>query len=471
MSTVTARTRDMVSYGVGKFQAEFFSQAFGVLTFLYYETEVNLDLGLTALALIIYSLWNAVNDPLIGFLTEKRANPFADKYGRRFPWIVVGLFLWVFSFILIFAIPEQVLADQFLLFIWMVLSLCIFDTFYSLWDVNYQSIFPDKFRTESSRAKAAGIATGIGILGIAAGFILPTLFVEYSDPSLMIDNSLTFVTNSIIFAVIGFFLIFFLLPGVSESSDMIKRYLEDRKTSESKSFFTELNEAFHKRNFIAWIVLYFFYQAAVVSMTGSVHYIGKYILPGGTSGGTTIIFVALLVGALLGLPLWIKITKRIGSNQKTMMITASLMALFALPIGLPAVETAELISIFIFLFGIGFGGYWMIMTPALADVIDEIVIESGHRNDGIYMGFRAFFGRLAFAVQALSFWAIHLITGFDSTLNAETMPDLAKLGIHIHMAIVPVILLILGVIIFWKMNTLTPENVKKNKAKLKEMNL
>jgi GPH family glycoside/pentoside/hexuronide:cation symporter len=461
MSTVTAKTRDMWSYGVGKFQAEFFSQAFGILTFLYYETEVNLDLGLTALALIIYSLWNAINDPLIGFLTEKRANPFADKYGRRFPWIVVGLVLWVFSFILIFAIPDQVLADQFLLFLWMLFSLCIFDTFYSLWDVNYQSIFPDKFRTEASRSKAAGIATSIGILGIAAGFILPTLIVEYSVPT-------TFVNNSIIFAVIGFFLIFFLLPGVSESSDMVKRYLDDRKASESTSFFNSFREAFHKRNFVAWVVLYFFYQAAVVSMTGSVLYVGKYIL---TEGSTTIIFVALLIGALLGLPLWIRIARRIESNQKTMMITATLMAIFALPIALPMVETATMISIFIFFFGIAFGGYWMIMTPALADVIDEIVIESGHRNDGIYMGFRAFFGRLAFAVQALSFWAIHLITNFDPSLNAETMPDLAKLGIHIHMAIVPAILLIIGVLVFRGINTLTPESVKQNKEKLKEMNL
>ena len=464
MSTVTAKTRDMFSYAVGKFQSEFFNQAFGVLAFLYYETEVNLDLGLTAIALIIYSMWNAINDPLIGFLTEKRANPFAQKYGRRFPWILVGLFLWVFSFILIFAIPDQVVADQMLLFLWMVLSLCIFDTFYSLWDVNYQSIFPDKFRSESSRSKAAGIATGIGIIGIAAGFILPTIFVEYSNPG-------TFVTNSVIFAVIGFFLIFFLIPGVSESSDMIKRYMEDRKTSKSSSFLKELREAFRKRNFVAWTILYFFYQAAVVSMTGSVHYVGKYILPEGTSGGTTIIFVALLIGALLGLPIWIRLAKRSGSNQKTMMITAILMAVFAFPIGLPMVETATLISIFIFFFGIAFGGYWMIMTPALADVIDEIVIESGYRNDGIYMGFRAFFGRLAFAVQALSFWAIHLITNFDPALNAETMPDLAKLGIHIHMAIVPVFLLIIGVIVFWRMNTLTPQIVRQNKEKLKEMNL
>ena len=54
----------------------------------------------------------------------------------------------------------------------------------------------------------------------------------------------------------------------------------------------------------------------------------------------------------------------------------------------------------IFIFGLGFGGYWMLITPVMADVIDEIVVKTKKRNDGIYMGFRAFFGRLSYAVQA-----------------------------------------------------------------------
>ncbi|MFX0174198.1 MAG: hypothetical protein ACFE9L_20145 [Candidatus Hodarchaeota archaeon] len=41
-------TRTMVSYGAGKFLAEFFAQAFGVIVFFYYEVVVNLDVGLAA---------------------------------------------------------------------------------------------------------------------------------------------------------------------------------------------------------------------------------------------------------------------------------------------------------------------------------------------------------------------------------------------------------------------------------------
>ncbi|MFX0183825.1 MAG: MFS transporter, partial [Candidatus Hodarchaeota archaeon] len=252
-------TKIMVSYGTGKFISEFFAQAFGVIVFFYYEVVVDLDVGLAALGFILYSLWNAVNDPLIGYLTEKRTTRFSSKYGRRFPWIFLGSFLYVFSFMIIFFIPAQIQSDQFTLFLWLVMSTCLFDTLYSLWDVNYQSIFPDKFRTENERNKTAGIATGIGVVGIAAGFILPTVFTDS-------EISGSYVTNAFIFIIIGIMFVVLLVGGggVKESSDMIHRYLTDRSKKEGENFLNDLKNAFKERNFVAWIVLYFFYQSAVV---------------------------------------------------------------------------------------------------------------------------------------------------------------------------------------------------------------
>ena len=444
----------MLSYGSGKFLTEFFAQAFGVIVFFYYEIVVKLDVGLAALGFIIYSLWNAVNDPLMGYVTEKRTTRFTKKYGRRFPWIFVGTILYIFSFLLIFFIPEPFQADQILLFFWLVFSTCLFDTIFSMWDVNYQSIFPDKFRTESVRNKTAGIATAIGVVGIAAGFILPTIFTDSAQPE-------SYITNGFIFLIIGALFVVFLIGGggVKEDTDMIQRYLTDRSQKADESFLQALKEAFRERNFVAWIVLYFFYQSAVVSITASVEYIGDFILLGASN---TLIFVGLLIGALIALPIWLQLFKRIKSNQRVMMITASLMTIFILPM----MVTTTLIefTLFAFLFGLGFGGYWMIMTPALADVIDEIVVKTGKRNDGIFMGFRAFFGRLAFAVQAISFWLVHELTQFDpsATIQEET----ALLGIHIHTALIPAILLVIGIIVFWRMNTLTPEKVAANKEQL-----
>ena len=463
MNADNVSTKIMASYGSGKFLTEFIVQAFGVVVFKFYETVIFEDAysWLPTLAFIIDSVYNAFNDPLLGYLTEKKTTRFSEKYGRRFPWVFIGSLLWVFSYVLIFAIPSDLTANPYLTFIWMVLSVCLFDTLYSLWDVNYQSIFPDKFRSESVRQKTIAISTGIGVVGIALGFLIPSGLAD-------VNTIEPYLINSIIIAVVAFLVVFVLIPGTRETPDMISRYLEDRKKKEEESFFSELVRALKERNFTAWIILYFFYQSGTVSFTASILYVGDYILPEGE--GTTIIFVGLLAGALIAIPIWQRLNSRfIQNNQKTLIFAAITMALLILPITLPQINNSLLFTIFVFLGGLGFGGYWMIMTPALADVIDEIVVKTGKRNDGIFMGFRAFFGRFAFAVQAISFWVVHEITGFNADI--ETQTETALLGIHIHMALLPALFLLIGVFIFWRMNDLNKEKVTRIKSELKEIGL
>ena len=80
------------------------------MVYKFYETEIGLAPLYAAIATIIYSVWNAVNDPLIGYLTNKGA-PFSARLGRRFPWILLGLIITAVTFILIFFVPQS-LIDQ-----------------------------------------------------------------------------------------------------------------------------------------------------------------------------------------------------------------------------------------------------------------------------------------------------------------------------------------------------------------------
>ncbi|UYP46126.1 hypothetical protein NEF87_002411 [Candidatus Lokiarchaeum ossiferum] len=462
-------TNIMLSYGSGKFLVEFFSAAFSVLVFKYYETNLQLDPLLAGLGIIIYSIYNAINDPIVGYFTI-RPTRFAKKFGRRFPWIVFGCFIWVFTIILIFIVPSSYKTNpenhQFGIFLWMALSVCIHDTFFSIWELNYQSLFPDKFRGNNIRSKAAGLATIVGVLGIALGNLLPTFIIpSYEDTG-------RYVLNAIVFAAIALVIFFLMLPGVREDPVMIERYLqslEDMKSNEEKeaSFFTQLKGAFKQKNFVAFILFYFLYQACTMSLSASVDYIADYLLPGEKSD-TTIIFAGMLVGALISVPFWGFIAKKIQSNQKALILSAFVLIAGLVPMIFAKTYVAYTIAITIF--GMGFGGYWFLITPCMADVIDEVVVNTGKRNDGIYMGFRAFFGRLSYAVQASSFAIVHTLTNFDNRPNVDQSTP-AQWGIRIHSAILPIIFMLLGVLIFWKMNTLNPEKMKVIHQKLDEMDL
>jgi GPH family glycoside/pentoside/hexuronide:cation symporter len=449
----------MASYGMGRFLAEFLTGAFGAIVFKYYETEVGLSAGYAALATIIYSIWNAANDPLIGYITAK-PTILSKKLGRRFPWIALGALLCSTSFILIFSVPKSFDASENPLpvFAWMVVTICLYDGLYSIWEVNYQSIFPDRFRGQRVRTQAAGISTFIGVFGIAAGFIIPPLFFEYG-------NRDSYLLSGWVIAGIAVAAAMLLMPGVRETPDMVRRYMRaQQETQKSSSFFKELRFAFSFRNFVAFILLYFFYQSAAMSMTSSVHYVGDYVLQG-SSSDTTLIFAGLLVGALLGVPLWTQVSKRVGSNQKMLVYTAVLMALFSVPMTFISSYTG--FTIVMTLWGIGFGGFWLFMPPAMADVIDEVVVTRKRRDDGVLLGFRAFFGRLSYASQAITFFVIHRLTGFAENPRSAS----AVFGIHLHMGLIPALFLAAGLLVFISMNTLTPEIVALHKQQLVEHDL
>ena len=166
----------MASYGFAKFIEEFLAMAFGAYGFFYYETEIGLNVWLVGLGFITFAIWNAVNDPLVGYFTD-RPFKFTRKWGRRFPWILMSGIPYISCYILIFTPPNvDPKSGAWILFAWLVFTTCLFDTFGSIFIVNFVALFPDKFRSVKERRVASGVSTPVGIVGIALGSILPPLF-------------------------------------------------------------------------------------------------------------------------------------------------------------------------------------------------------------------------------------------------------------------------------------------------------
>lgn len=445
----------MASYGLGRFIVELLTGAFSAVVFKFYETEVHLAVGLVAAGFVIHSIWNAITYPLVGYFTGKPTF-LSGRFGRRFPWIVVGAPLSVITFLLVFMPPTA--ASPWILFGWMVLASCLYDFFHSLWELNYQSIFPDKFRSFASRSKSAGVGTLVGTFGVVGGAILPTLFIVYGDPG-------SYLNSALVIGGIALAATFLLLPGVRETQPMIDRFVRQSEQDAlvpRASFYRQLKDAFTHKNFVAFILLYFFYQAAVLTMQSSIYYVGDYVL-GGKS--TTLIFASMLVGALASIPFWLAWAKRTENNQKSILIGAVALAVFSFPMTFIS-DYWDMVAC-MFLWGTAFGGFWFLLNPAMADVVDEIVVKTGRRDDGVFYGFRAFFGRLALLVQAISFWLIHEATGF----NADPHSPLALWGIHIHLALLPTGLILLGAFLYWKLTDLTPTRCAEHRKQLSERGL
>ena len=145
------------------------------------------------------------------------------------------------------------------------------------------------------------------------------------------------------------------------------------------------------------------------------------------------------------------------------------MAITAAPLTLMVDLTG--VMIVVFLYGLAFGGFWVMITPVFSDVIDESVVLSDKRRESTYGGFRQFFLNLARVIQGLTLGIMLTLTGFVEGAGPEKQPASALFGIQLTFGVIPAIYIAIGVIIFWKFYDITPDKVKENKAKLVEMKL
>ncbi len=455
----------MASYGFGKFLTEFIEMAFTAWLYYFYVRTIGVEPLIIGLAVIIYAIWNAINDPLIGYLTN-RPFKFTRKWGRRFPWVMVGGVLYIFSYLLVFS-PTVFLPNvdpqsgAWIFFIWFIASTCIFDTFNSIFFVNFSALFPDKFRSVDERRKATGLQTPVGIIGIAIGALLPPLIIDR-------DIAATYILNGGLVIIIGMIVLMLSIPGCREDQTTIDRYLEKHDAEERTSFFKTLIMSLKQKSFLFFIITYTLYRSLVICFQASIPFFVEYIL-GEEEGIQTLLSAAFLVGALISSPLWASIARKTNNNKKIMLINSILMTIFTIPfIFLNTVWVAFIVLI---LWGFGLGGFWTMLAPVLGDVIDESVVNTQKRQEGIFNGFLQFFGRLAILVQAIVFATVQTITGFREGQPLSEQPGSAIWGVHIHLALIPAIFMFLATIVFWKFYDLTPDKVTLHQDKILELKL
>ncbi|TFG21994.1 MAG: MFS transporter [Promethearchaeota archaeon] len=450
----------MASYGSGIMSREFIQIAFNVLVFFYYEVEIGLNVWLIGLGLVLFAIYNAINDPLVGYLTD-RPFKFTKKWGRRFPWILIGGIPIGFSYILVFNAPRvDPEAGAWILFAWLVFTTCLFDTLHSIFFVNLQSLFPDKFRSVRERRTVVIFQIILGATGVALGAIIPPLFITFGDLQ-------SYLIQGIIVMIIALVTILLAIPGIREDQVTIDIYLESTlKGMERESFYKSMRIAFKQKSFVAYIFLYTMYWVIINCMEASIPYVVKFILKMPASA-TTFIMAAFLLGAIVSVPFWYKIAQKTNDNRKVMLITATLMGVFMSP--LIFFEVYELIIITIFIWGIAQGGYWSMIFPVFSDVIDESVVLHEKREEGTYIGIQQFFGRVGLVIQILIFATVHSLTGFVE--GADTQTPQAIWGIHLHLALVPIIFIFIGALVFWRMYDLRPDKVSEHQLKIKELKL
>lgn len=446
----------MASYGVGNIVSEILAAVLAVMLFAFYETEIGLSSALTGIALIIFAIWDATNDPIVGYFSD-RPFSFTKKRGRRFPWIIGAFIPMLFFFVLMFYPPLG--ANQWVIFIWLIVTTCVFDTFESFFVVNFFGLFPDKFRNTTERITASAIGTYFMIFGVILGGLLPPLIIVFGEIN-------SYVLMAWITVALSLACFPFLIPGVRDDKKIVEKFVDTYEKTEKEPLTKTLVRTIKQKNFSAFLVMILLYSTFASTFSSSNLYYTRYVL--GAQADIAAIFVAtMFTGALIGVLGWIYYVRKTNNTRGVMLYSG----LFVVIAGMlfSFIPDFNALIILLIIQGIGIGGFLAMMNPIFGDVVDESVVKTQQRNEGLFGGIRFFVTNFSRVLMAIILATVHELTGFIEA--SDTQPLSAITGIQLHTGFIPAIFMLAGLIIFWKFYDITPEKSQQIKEKMKELDL
>jgi len=459
----TVSRKKMASYGMGPFANSFIFIGYNYLVFYYYQVELGLATVLVGLSFVIYAVWNMINDPLVGYLTDK-PNRWSQKYGLRAPWIIIaGIFqavLWFFLFYIPFDVSD-VKSNPWPLFWYMVIITCCWDTAFSLFTTHYIGGFANIFRTPDQRRKGSTTMLLVGIFGQIFASVMVPLMIVLGDPS-------SFVRTALICAIVLFIALILFIPGVHENEFVKKRYLQIYEFLEKQKigYMNTLKIAFKQKNWRTWLTAYTLWTIGMMLGQVSTIYFAVGVL-GLDISTLAFLVIPFLLTFIPCIFIWSWMAKKIAhvNLSITAMFIVVVLRIFAFffVVDLTGIIIMNILS------GIASSAWTCIIFSITGDCNDEVTLATGRHVEATLIGIRNFFLRIAYLVIGAIIAGVQIATGYQPGAAEQT--ELAKWGIRIHTLLIPALFTLAGAIIMLKFYDLKGEKKIAQMAALRKKKL
>jgi GPH family glycoside/pentoside/hexuronide:cation symporter len=418
-----------VVWGVASLGMSLISGVFSALLPIFFQDYLGLTARWIALASVIYAIWNAINDPLFGYITDNTRS----KHGRRIPYMRYTAPFLALTFILVWFAPPK--AGQQTLFWWMLGSMILYDTCYTIIGLVYSALLPEVTESDTERNGLQISYSLFGLLGTLLGFIIPDLF----RPKAGAASSLwPLQVAMIVVGVVGMLLILATTFKVKERPEF--------RNDPPLNLKDTLHFTFTSRSFLLLAAQNFMSILVSSIVTGALYYLADYVL----KMDTMILLACLFVPLILGVPATSFAQKRFGlvrAQQLFLLIGGlGLMAIFFVPNGF--------IPVCVAFTGFGLAGPQTLTNVFFAQVSDEDELRSGTRREGAFFGINALITKpaqsIALALTPFVLELTHFVTREQNNgLIFLNQPTSAIQGIKLVTGLIPGIALLLGAAILF----------------------
>jgi len=383
-------------YGFGIFAIMAPSQALLAYASYYYVDKLGLGIGLFAIARAIYQVWDAVNQPLAGYLSDRTRT----RYGRRKPWIWASIPLFMLTFVAVFAVPEGL--DGRRLFAWLVGSIFLFEAVVTILWVNYGALFPELFRGERLRARASAIQHGFQITALLIGSALtPFLY-----------SRLGFAGMSVVYALLFLAFILPFILGVREDPEASRE--------PPLPLLAAFRETLKNREFWIFNIAGSFALTVNGLLSSVIPFYAKYAL-GIPDGQVSLLLASVFSPVIPFVAAWYGIVRRLGARA-VWRLAYAVYGLSVIPLWFGSNLAGGIAAGII----VGFGLAGTLVTSPLISsrIIDLDAMKTGRRREGVYVAAGGFITRSSGSLSTAAFWIVGMAFGYVSGDNPGPNPEL-----------------------------------------------
>jgi Na+/melibiose symporter-like transporter len=391
-----------VVYGVGAVSDSIKTFSFTTFMLFYYTTVLGLPGSLLGTAMAVGLLWDAVVDPLIGHLSDRAK----IRFGRRHTFMLIGSVCAGVSFIAVFNPPPTLSSEW--LFAWLMISSLLLRSSASLFMVPYSALGAELSSDYQGRTSIAGFRSAVVIAGtlivIVAAFMvflppqpiggIDAKFARESYTSMGVWFGVAMIVTGLVatFGTLGERPRIGAPPASDTGTFALRRtVIETLRDRSFRILMWSTGLSFTAAALNAALAMYFLtYHAQIAASQGFMWYFGAYF-----------------AGALLGVSVWVRVTRQFEKHHvyaATTLMTAIVMSAgyWLVGAGRP-LGTGNLQALFIgnVLAG-SFGVAAAVTVPSmLADITARDALLTGHRREGIFFGIQSFGQQLSGGLAVL----------------------------------------------------------------------
>ncbi|MEM7713233.1 MAG: MFS transporter [Cyanobacteria bacterium P01_A01_bin.68] len=424
-----------LAYGAGDLGPAITANVSVFFLLVFFTNVAGIPPALAGSILMVGKIWDAVNDPVVGVLTDRTES---KRWGRRLPWLLYGAVPFGIFFFLQWIVPST---NVWVLFWYYVIIGVVSQIFYTVVNLPYTAMTPELTQDYDERTSLNSFRFAFSLSGGILSLVLAQLIF-----SQITNRQHQYLVLAAACAVISVLALFWCVWGTRERVLAFEAKRIQSEESESIPILEQIKIVFSNKPFLFVIGIYLFSWLGIQITASVIPYFVIYCMKLKESDVPPVT-IAIQGTALLMLFVWGALSKRVG--KKAVYFMGMFLWIIA-AVGLFFLQPGQVGLMYLLGIMAGFGVSVAYLVPwsMMPDVIELDELQTGQRREGVFYGFMVLMQKFGLAFGLFLVGIALQASGFQENIPGQTelpiQPDTALFAIRIATGPVPAICLICG---------------------------